>query len=125
VSKLSERVASTTAPKENLVLSDDSRPNPTAAVPATDRGHVPAEDADAFARIIEDDLGLTEARQRVIAEFEFRYLVRALARHNGNVTRAAAGSGMARRQFYALLARHPSAREAARERMDAPRRIDL
>jgi DNA-binding NtrC family response regulator len=45
-------------------------------------------------------LPLSEARQRMIDEFEQRYVERVLAVHGGNVTRAAEASGIARRHFY-------------------------
>jgi two-component system, NtrC family, response regulator HydG len=50
-------------------------------------------------------LPLSEARQRVVDEFERRYLEGALARHGGNVTRAAEAAGVARRHFQTLKAR--------------------
>jgi DNA-binding NtrC family response regulator len=51
------------------------------------------------------DLPLPRARQRVVEAFERRYVERVLAKHDGNVTRAAAASGIARRYFYTLRAR--------------------
>jgi DNA-binding NtrC family response regulator len=51
------------------------------------------------------DLPLTDARQRVIDEFEQRYVERVLAAHGGNVTRAAEASGIARRHFYRVRSR--------------------
>jgi two-component system, NtrC family, response regulator HydG len=50
-------------------------------------------------------LPLTEARQRVIADFEQRYLEHMLDAHGGNVTHAAAAAGVGRRYFHALIAR--------------------
>jgi DNA-binding NtrC family response regulator len=60
-----------------------------------------------LARVIEAALEwpLGEARQRVVEEFEKRYIERMLARHGGNVTRAAEGAGVARRYFQVLKAR--------------------
>lgn len=49
------------------------------------------------------DLPLPRARQEVVREFERRYVERALAKHGGNVTRAAAASGLTRRYFHILL----------------------
>jgi len=40
--------------------------------------------------------------KRALDEFLRRYVVRVLAKHNGNVTRAAAASGIARRYFYVV-----------------------
>ena len=60
--------------------------------------------------VIEDTLkaGLpfTRARERVMGEFERRYVAGVLERHGGNVVRAAAASGIARRYFQILRARH-------------------
>jgi DNA-binding NtrC family response regulator len=52
-------------------------------------------------------LPLVEARQQVVAELEQRYIARVLAEHDGNVTRAAAASGIALRHFQRLRARSP------------------
>jgi two-component system response regulator HydG len=41
----------------------------------------------------------------VVDAFERRYVERVLAKHGGNVTRAAAASGIARRYFYDLRKR--------------------
>jgi DNA-binding NtrC family response regulator len=51
------------------------------------------------------DLPLSEARQRVIDEFERQYIERLLVKHRGNVTRAAAAAGVVRRHFQTLKAR--------------------
>jgi DNA-binding NtrC family response regulator len=50
-------------------------------------------------------LPLAEARQRVVAEFERRYVRSVLERHSGNVTHAADSAGVARRYFQILKAR--------------------
>jgi len=60
---------------------------------------------DSIDRVLELDLALPEARERVVAEFERRYVERVLAQHNGNVARAAAASGVARRYFQIVKAR--------------------
>ncbi|WP_394843773.1 sigma 54-interacting transcriptional regulator [Pendulispora brunnea] len=52
------------------------------------------------------ELPLTRARERVVSEFERQYVERVLARHDGNVVRAAAASGIARRYFQILRARY-------------------
>jgi DNA-binding NtrC family response regulator len=75
-------------------------------VPAAGAG--PAADAargDLVERILALELPLPRARQRVVEEFERRYVERVLAKYDGNVTRAAAASGIARRYFYTLRAR--------------------
>jgi DNA-binding NtrC family response regulator len=50
-------------------------------------------------------LPFSTARQRAIEEFERVYITRVLAEHGGNVMRAAAASGIARRYFHILKAR--------------------
>jgi len=63
--------------------------------------------ADATPNIIDQvmDLPLGKARQKVVEEFERRYVDRLLARHRGNVTRAAESAGVARRYFQIIKAR--------------------
>ena len=51
------------------------------------------------------DLPFPQARDRALTEFERRYVERALARHDGNVARAAQSSGIARRYFQMLKSR--------------------
>ncbi len=66
-------------------------------------------DQGSFAKLLEATLDaklpLVQARQRVVAMFERRYVERLLADHGGNVVRAAAASGIARRHFHRLKAR--------------------
>ena len=54
------------------------------------------------------DLPLAEARQKIVDEFEARYVEQLLANHGGNVTRAAAAAGVARRHLQRLKARFES-----------------
>ena len=61
--------------------------------------------ADVIDRVLAMDLPLVEARARVVSDFEARYLAKVLERHGGNVSRAAAASGIARRYFQLLRAR--------------------
>jgi DNA-binding NtrC family response regulator len=71
----------------------------------------PPEDADGgdrgdvLARVLAANLGYSEARERVLDEFERAYLEKALAESSGNVAAAAAKSGIARRHFQRLRAR--------------------
>ncbi|HEY0715561.1 MAG TPA: sigma 54-interacting transcriptional regulator [Polyangia bacterium] len=51
-------------------------------------------------------LPLGEARVRIVEEFERRYITKLLERHDGNVTRAAAAAGVARRYLQSLKARY-------------------
>lgn len=61
--------------------------------------------ADPIARVLSTGLPLTEARQVVIDEFETRYVEHLLEAFEGNVTRAAAASGVGRRYFQRLRAK--------------------
>ena len=60
---------------------------------------------DSVERILAMRLPLTRARQVLVADFERRYVERALDEHDGNVARAAASAGIARRYFRLLRAR--------------------
>jgi len=60
---------------------------------------------DFLSAVIEEDLPFPTARERVVGEFERRYVERVLARHNGNVTQAARASGVAHRYFQLVKAR--------------------
>ncbi len=64
-----------------------------------------ASSLDLVEQILALDLPLGHARQRLVEEFERRYVERVLARHGGSVVRAAAASGIARRYFQILKAR--------------------
>jgi DNA-binding NtrC family response regulator len=73
-------------------------------------GEVVASDAlppgssggDYSEEVLARDLPLALARQRVVEDFERRYVERVLASHGGNVSRAARASGIARRYFQIL-----------------------
>ncbi len=58
-----------------------------------------------FEEVLAKDLPLPRARQLVLDAFERRYVADVLAKHDGNVTRAAHASGIARRHFYTIRAR--------------------
>ena len=60
---------------------------------------------DFLSTVIEADLPFPTARERVVSEFERRYVERVLARHGGNVTQAARASGVAHRYFQLVKAR--------------------
>ena len=60
---------------------------------------------DFLTAVIEDDLPFPSARERVVKEFERRYVERVLARHGGSVTKAARASGVAHRYFQLIRAR--------------------
>jgi DNA-binding NtrC family response regulator len=62
-------------------------------------------DEDFIDHVVALNMPLPDARQQVVDEFERRYIEHALKMHGGNVTKAAAASGVARRYFYLLRAR--------------------
>ncbi|WP_394831887.1 sigma 54-interacting transcriptional regulator [Pendulispora rubella] len=70
-------------------------PSPAAAPP----------EGDALRETLAMDLPFPEARHRVMNAFERAYVERVLAKHGGNVVRAAAASGIARRYFYVIKSR--------------------
>ena len=67
--------------------------------------HSVGQGGDPIWAILALDLPLGDARQRLIEEFDLRYVRRQLDLHHGNVTRAAAASGVARRHMQRLKAR--------------------
>jgi DNA-binding NtrC family response regulator len=56
------------------------------------------------------DMPLTRARQEIVHVYDRLYVERVLAKHGGNVTRAAAAAGVERRYFQVLRARGKSER---------------
>jgi len=64
---------------------------------------------DAMESVIEADLTFVDARTEILAEFERRYVDRALERAGQNVARAAANSGIAHRYFQVLKSRRKQA----------------
>ena len=64
-----------------------------------------AQGLDFLTAVIEEDLPFPTARERVVKEFERRYVERVLARHGGSVVRAARASGVAHRYFQLVRAR--------------------
>jgi transcriptional regulator with GAF, ATPase, and Fis domain len=74
--------------------------------------HVMPEEAQALHSldaVIAMDLPLVQARQRVMEAFERSYIDRLLVQHGGNVSHAAAASGVALRYFQRLRARNKRA----------------
>lgn len=65
-----------------------------------------ANDTEFIHDVLSKDLPLTEAKQEIVRRFEPLYLARVLAKHGGDVGKAAAASGIARRYFNVLRARH-------------------
>jgi DNA-binding NtrC family response regulator len=64
-----------------------------------------APDDDPIERLLAMGLSFTESRDRLMEEFEERYVTRLLAAHRGNVTAAAAASGISRRYFQRIRIR--------------------
>jgi transcriptional regulator with PAS, ATPase and Fis domain len=60
---------------------------------------------DSIDAVLALDLPLARAREKLLEEFHARYVERVVAQHGGNVTRAAAASGVAHRYFQILRAR--------------------
>ena len=65
----------------------------------------PAGASDIVDHILEQDLPLPRAREKIVEEFERRYVERIVQAHGGNVSRAAAASGIGHRYFQKLRAR--------------------
>jgi transcriptional regulator with GAF, ATPase, and Fis domain len=63
------------------------------------------ETGDLVDRVLALGLPIVEARERIVQEFEQRYIERVLANHNGVVSHAAKASGIARRHFQRIRAR--------------------
>jgi transcriptional regulator with GAF, ATPase, and Fis domain len=60
---------------------------------------------DAIERVLEQHLPFPRARDTLVREFERRYVERVLEEHDGNVSKAARASGIARRYFMLIRAR--------------------
>ncbi len=76
-----------------------------APAPAVDAA-LTAPSCDLFERLLAEGLPFIAAREQLMAAFEARYLERMLATHDQDVGRAAAASGIGRRYFQKLRARH-------------------
>jgi transcriptional regulator with GAF, ATPase, and Fis domain len=81
-------------------LGDRAVPEPHPEAARTD-----APGDDFLERILGLGLSLVEARQRMVEEFERRYIDRILEKHDGSVTKAASASGIAKRYFQRLKSR--------------------
>jgi two-component system response regulator HydG len=87
-------------------LGDTSALERSVGVEGDRKADGPGEVAEMLERILEQDLPLQRAREVLVHDFERRYVERVLARHSGNVVRAAEASGIARRYFQILRARY-------------------
>jgi transcriptional regulator with GAF, ATPase, and Fis domain len=76
-----------------------SVPPPPGAAQATERA------TDFLDRVLDAKLPFSRARRRVAEEFDRRYVERVVTEHDGNIARAAAASGIARRYFQMVRAR--------------------
>ena len=74
-------------------------------LPSLDDPGAPPESDDVVARVLAKDLPLPRARAEVVEDLERRYVERVVERHGGNVSRAAAASGIALRYFQLIKAR--------------------
>ena len=61
---------------------------------------------DLIGEVVARGLPFPQARQLVLGAFEERYVDAMLAKFGGNISKAAAASGVARRYFYTVRARH-------------------
>ncbi|MBW2734333.1 MAG: sigma 54-dependent Fis family transcriptional regulator [Deltaproteobacteria bacterium] len=82
-----------------LVLSDGELKVDPPTGPATKSEQEPSLQPDL-------ELPLIEQKQRIVAAFERRYLETMLARHEGNISRAARGASMDRMYFKRLMRKH-------------------
>jgi two-component system, NtrC family, response regulator HydG len=78
-------------------------------IPPADAG-----DASFIDALVTSGLPFPVARRRLVEEFERRFIERVLAAHDGNVTHAAAASGIATRYFRLIKARHGRDPESVR-----------
>jgi DNA-binding NtrC family response regulator len=82
----------------DLVLA----PEEARSAPTVHAMHGVLASGDAIGAVLALDLPLNEARQRVVDEFEQRYVLRLIELSGGNMGRAAAAAGVARRHFRRL-----------------------
>jgi transcriptional regulator with GAF, ATPase, and Fis domain len=85
-------------------LGDASGPGPASSSPPSARASADSA-SSLFDEVLAKNLPLPRARQLVLDEFERLYVDDVLAKHDGNVTRAAQASGIARRHFYTIRTR--------------------
>jgi two-component system response regulator HydG len=91
--------------RRNAALTRPAPTLPRPAVGSADTAAVDPNDSGSFERILDLGLSLPQARKQLVAEFERCYVERALAAHDGNVTRAATASGVGSRYFRLIRAR--------------------
>ena len=76
-----------------------------AADPALAPDTAPKETPALFQHVLAQNLPLPRAREKIVDAFERAYVAHVVAAHGGNVSRAAAASGLALRYFQVLRAR--------------------
>src|SRR5262249_36127666 len=86
----------------HLTLGDLLVDEPASPVAEAERAHGGGDFLD---RLLQNPAPLAAAKQKLVDEFERRYIRRMLELHDGNVAQAAAASGVARRYFQILRAR--------------------
>ena len=101
---ISRQLALGSLARLDALAPPSSRQAPSAAAPPPG---APAAERDAFLPVLAAafDLPFSQARHRIMDEFERRYVERILDQHGGSVVRAAAASGVARRYFQIVRAR--------------------
>jgi len=62
--------------------------------------------ADSIQRVIDERLPFPKAKEKIVSEFERRYVESLVEMHGGSVQKAAAASGLALRYFQMIRARH-------------------
>jgi DNA-binding NtrC family response regulator len=85
-------------------LSPPRAPRPMPRAPSPSTASASAE-ADFIHHVVGLDLSYAESRSRILDLFERLYVERVLSLHDGNISRAAAASGLARRYFQKLRSR--------------------
>jgi len=108
VRELRNAVARRIALGDLIELATASTPPPSMDGSSPVALHAVGQRGDPIAAVLALDLPLTDARARIIHEFEQRYIERLLELHDGNVTRAAAAAGVARRHLQRIKARGSS-----------------
>jgi two-component system, NtrC family, response regulator HydG len=97
VRELYNAVAHAVALGELSEVESLGRGRPSTAPPGP-----PRSDEDVIGQVIDERLPFHGARDRVLGAFHRRYLSWLLEEHGGNISKAAAAAGVARRYFYTL-----------------------
>ena len=82
-----------------------SRLDDESEAPALGPDRIGGGAADFMEGVLAQELPFAAAKQALLSQFERRYVELVLARHGGNVSQAAAASGLARRYFQILRAK--------------------